>query len=259
MELPGQIPRRDSGGHRQSLLHRPFGRPGPVVVDITKDAQCATAPFRYERITSIRSYAPALTPDARRIEEAARLIDEARRPLAMIGQGAILGNAEAELRAFLDRSGMPAASTLLGLSALPSDDPRNVGMLGMHGKLRPQHQKQGVRPARRRRNAFRRPRNGRPRRLRPQRPDHPFGDRPLRNRQDRPCRRAPRGRRQAHAPAADRTHPPARPQRMDRGVPRLRPHRVRALWCGGRSVPTEGASAWARRSTPWHAPTTATR
>ena len=109
------------------------GRPGPVVVDITKDAQCATAPFRYERITSIRSYAPALTPDARRIEEAARLIDEARRPLAMIG----LGNAEAELRAFLDRSGMPAASTLLGLSALPSDDPRNVGMLGMHGNYGP--------------------------------------------------------------------------------------------------------------------------
>ena len=107
------------------------GRPGPVVVDITKDAQCATAPFRYERITSIRSYAPALTPDARRIEEAARLIDEARRPLAMIGQGAILGNAEAELRAFLDRSGMPAAS------ALPSDDPRNVGMLGMHGNYGP--------------------------------------------------------------------------------------------------------------------------
>ena len=112
------------------------GRPGPVVVDITKDAQCATAPFRYERITSIRSYAPTLTPDARRIEEAARLIDEARRPLAMIGQGAILGNAEAELRAFLDRSGMPAA-TLLGLSALPSDDPRNVGMLGMHGNYGP--------------------------------------------------------------------------------------------------------------------------
>ena len=111
------------------------GRPGPVVVDITKDAQCA--PFRYERITSIRSYAPALTPDARRIEEAARLIDEARRPLAMIGQGAILGNAEAELRAFLDRSGMPAASTLLGLSALPSDDPHNVGMLGMHGNYGP--------------------------------------------------------------------------------------------------------------------------
>ena len=104
------------------------GRPGPVVVDITKDAQCATAPFRYERITSIRSYAPTLTPDARRIEEAARLIDEARRPLAMIGQGAILGNAEAEL---------PAASTLLGLSALPSDDPRNVGMLGMHGNYGP--------------------------------------------------------------------------------------------------------------------------
>lgn len=154
----------------------------------------------------------------------------------MIGQGAILGNAEAELRAFLDRSGMPAASTLLGLSALPSRRPPQRGNARDARQLRPQHQKQGVRPARRRRNAFRRPRNGRPRRLRPQRPDHPFGDRPLRNRQDRPCRRAPRGRRQAHAPAADRTHPPARPQRMDRGVPRLRPHRVRA--CGAAGDPS---------------------
>ena len=113
------------------------GRPGPVVVDITKDAQCGTAPFRYEKITSIRSYVPSPAPDAERIAEAARLIDAARRPLVMVGQGVTLGNAEAELRAFLDRSGMPAASTLLGLSALPSDDPRNVGMLGMHGNYGP--------------------------------------------------------------------------------------------------------------------------
>ena len=97
------------------------GRPGPVVVDITKDAQCGTAPFRYEKITSIRSYLPSPAPDAERIDQAARLIDEARRPLVMVGQGVILGNAEAELRALLDKSGMPAASTLLGLSALPTD------------------------------------------------------------------------------------------------------------------------------------------
>ena len=71
------------------------GRPGPVVVDITKDAQCGTAPFRYEKITSIRSYLPAPAPDAERIAEAARLIDQARRPLVMVGQGVILGNAEA--------------------------------------------------------------------------------------------------------------------------------------------------------------------
>ncbi len=113
------------------------GRPGPVVVDITKDAQCATAPFRYERITAIRSYIPAGAPDPKRIDEAVRLIDSARRPLVMIGQGVILGNAETELRAFLDRSGMPAASTLLGLSALPSDAPQYVGMLGMHGNYGP--------------------------------------------------------------------------------------------------------------------------
>ena len=102
-----------------------------------KDAQCGTAPFRYEKITSIRSYLPAPAPDAERIAEAARLIDQARRPLVMVGQGVILGNAETELRALLDKSGMPAASTLLGLSALPTDHPQNVGMLGMHGNYGP--------------------------------------------------------------------------------------------------------------------------
>ena len=113
------------------------GRPGPVVVDITKDAQCGAAPFRYEKITSIRSYVPSPAPNAERIAEAARLIDAARRPLVMVGQGVTLGNAEAELRAFLEKSGMPAASTLLGLSALPSDHPQYVGMLGMHGNYGP--------------------------------------------------------------------------------------------------------------------------
>ena len=113
------------------------GRPGPVVVDITKDAQCGTAPFRYEKITSIRSYVPATVPDGAAIAEAVRLIDAAQRPLVMVGQGVILGNAEAEMRAFLDKSGMPAASTLLGLSALPSDLPQYVGMLGMHGNYGP--------------------------------------------------------------------------------------------------------------------------
>lgn len=113
------------------------GRPGPVVVDITKDAQCGTAPFRYEKITSIRSYIPAAAPDPERIDEAARLIDAARRPLVMVGQGVILGNAEAELEDFLSKSGMPAASTLLGLSALATDSPHYVGMLGMHGNYGP--------------------------------------------------------------------------------------------------------------------------
>ena len=113
------------------------GRPGPVVVDITKDAQCGTAPFRYEKLVSIRSYVPVPEPDPARLDEAARLIDETRHPLVMVGQGVILGNAEAELKAFLDRSGMPVASTLLGLSAVPTDSPQYVGMLGMHGNYGP--------------------------------------------------------------------------------------------------------------------------
>ena len=108
-----------------------------MVVDITKDAQCGTAPFRYERLTSIRSYVPAPAPAAECIAEAVRLIDAAQRPLLMAGQGVMLGNAEAELRAFLAKSGMPAASTLLGLSALPTDSPQYVGMLGMHGNYGP--------------------------------------------------------------------------------------------------------------------------
>lgn len=113
------------------------GRPGPVVVDITKDAQCGVAPFHYERVTSIRSYVPVPEPDPARLDEAARLIDEAQRPLVMVGQGVLLGNAEAQLRAFLEKSGMPVASTLLGLSAVPTDAPQYVGMLGMHGNYGP--------------------------------------------------------------------------------------------------------------------------
>ena len=113
------------------------GRPGPVVVDITKDAQCGVAPFHYERVTSIRSYVPVSEPDPARLDEAARLIDKAQRPLVMVGQGVLLGNAEAQLRAFLEKSGMPVASTLLGLSAVPTDAPQYVGMLGMHGNYGP--------------------------------------------------------------------------------------------------------------------------
>ena len=113
------------------------GRPGPVVVDITKDAQCSVAPFRYKKLVSIRSYVPVPQPDPACIEEAARLINEAQRPLDMVGQGVLLGNAEAELQEFLAKSGMPVASTLLGLSAVPTDSPQYVGMLGMHGNYGP--------------------------------------------------------------------------------------------------------------------------
>lgn len=113
------------------------GRPGPVVVDITKDAQQQTAAYRYSGVKSIRSYTPYPKPDKEQIAEAARLINLARKPMALIGQGVLLGRAEKELRAFLEKSGMPAASTLLGLSVLPSDHPQYVGMLGMHGNYAP--------------------------------------------------------------------------------------------------------------------------
>lgn len=113
------------------------GRPGPVVIDITKDAQVGMLDFDYKPVRFIRSYQPQADIDEDQILEAARLINFARRPMALIGQGVILGHAEKELCEFLVKSGMPAAATLLGLSALPSDHPQYVGMLGMHGNYAP--------------------------------------------------------------------------------------------------------------------------
>lgn len=113
------------------------GRPGPVVVDITKDAQQEITTYRYHPTEHIRSYMPCPAPDKNRIAEAARLINLARKPMALLGQGIILGHAERELQAFLEKSGIPAASTLLGLSALPNEHPQYVGMLGMHGNYAP--------------------------------------------------------------------------------------------------------------------------
>ena len=113
------------------------GRPGPVVVDIAKDAQVGMMDFCYKKVEHIRSYVPSPAPDREQVAEAARLINLSRRPMALVGQGVILGDAEKELLAFLEKSGMPAAATLLGLSALPSDHPQNVGMLGMHGNYGP--------------------------------------------------------------------------------------------------------------------------
>lgn len=111
------------------------GRPGPVVLDFTKDAQKGVAEFRYEPCTSIRSYVPTPEPDMDKIEAAAKLIDEAERPFVVFGQGVVLSHAEKQLAEFLRKGGIPAASTLLGLSALPSDFPYYVGMVGMHGNI----------------------------------------------------------------------------------------------------------------------------
>lgn len=113
------------------------GRPGPVLVDITKDAQFGELDFAYEKCTHIRSYIPVPPVDTKKIEEAAELINNAKRPYVLFGQGVILGQAEAEFKAFIEKAGIPSAWTIMGLSALESDHPLNVGMLGMHGNYGP--------------------------------------------------------------------------------------------------------------------------
>ena len=114
------------------------GRPGPVLIDITKNAQFQS--FDYEGYTicnHVRSYRPKPIVRKEFIDEAVQLINEAKKPLVIFGQGVILGKAEKEFKAFIEKSGMPAAWTILGLSALPTDHPQNVGMLGMHGNYGP--------------------------------------------------------------------------------------------------------------------------
>jgi acetolactate synthase-1/2/3 large subunit len=113
------------------------GRPGPVMLDFTKDAQFAEFNFSYKKCSRIRSYIPYPTIDLNKVEQAAVLINKAQKPLALIGQGVILSGAEAELKTFLEKTGIPAAWTLLGSSAFPHNHPLNVGMLGMHGNYGP--------------------------------------------------------------------------------------------------------------------------
>ena len=114
------------------------GRPGPVLIDITKNAQIQKIAYKgYEKCTHIRSYRPKPIVRKSYVEEAAQLINEAKKPFVLFGQGVILGKAEKEFKAFIEKGGLPAAWTLLGLSALPTDHPLNVGMLGMHGNYGP--------------------------------------------------------------------------------------------------------------------------
>ena len=113
------------------------GRPGPVLLDIAKDAQFQELDFEYKKCTKIRSYLPETPVDPFKVKEAAELIDAAKKPLLLFGQGVIIANAEEELKTFIEKTGIPAAWTLLGLSALPTEHPLNVGMLGMHGNYGP--------------------------------------------------------------------------------------------------------------------------
>lgn len=109
------------------------GRPGPVLIDITKNAQFELMDFDYKKCTGVRSYEPEIIVDPKKVKKAVELINQAKKPLIIWGQGVILGNAESELKAFVEKSGIPAIWTILGLSALPTDHPLNMGMAGMHG------------------------------------------------------------------------------------------------------------------------------
>ena len=113
------------------------GRPGPVLIDITKDAQVASLEFSYKKCSGIRSYTPTPEIDLLQIERAAEAINNAKKPLIVFGQGVILGEAEELLKQVVEKAGIPAAWTILGLSALPTDHPLNVGMVGMHGNYAP--------------------------------------------------------------------------------------------------------------------------
>ena len=113
------------------------GRPGPVVIDITKDAQFGSLDFEYEVCHQFRSYVPIPEIDKTAIESAAELINKAEKPMVLFGQGVILADAQKEFRDFVEKSGIPSAWTIMGLSALDNDHPLNVGMLGMHGNYGP--------------------------------------------------------------------------------------------------------------------------
>lgn len=113
------------------------GRPGPVVLDFAKNAQQELTEYEPVDVDFIRSYDPDPETDPKAVAEAVALINEARKPLVLVGQGVELGNAQEELRAFVEKADLPCGCTLLGLSALPSDHRLNKGMLGMHGNLGP--------------------------------------------------------------------------------------------------------------------------
>ena len=113
------------------------GRPGPVLIDITKDAQFDSLDFSYKICDGVRSYKPVPKVQTENLKAAAQLINSAKKPLIVWGQGVILGQAEKEFKAFVEKTGIPAAWTIMGVSALETAHPLNVGMVGMHGNYAP--------------------------------------------------------------------------------------------------------------------------
>ena len=113
------------------------GRPGPVVIDITKDAQLQTLDWHYEKRTSIRSYNPVPKPESKAIKAAATLINQAKKPYILAGHGIQIAKAQTVFKEFVEKTGIPVGSTIHGLSALSADNPLFTGMLGMHGNYGP--------------------------------------------------------------------------------------------------------------------------
>ena len=113
------------------------GRPGPVLIDITKDAQLGEFDFSYEKCKGVRSYNPVPEMNLDQVRAAAKVINSAKKPFIVMGQGVILGEAEKELKMFIEKAGIPTATTALGLSGIETDHPLNVGMVGMHGHYAP--------------------------------------------------------------------------------------------------------------------------
>ena len=121
----------------KAFLFATTGRPGPVLLDITKDAQVNMLDYRYKKIKSIRSYNPVPKLKEEDLEEAIKMIKEAKKPMLFAGHGILLSNGEKELHAFMEKTHIPTAVTLLGKSVIPEDNPWYVGMLGMHGNYAP--------------------------------------------------------------------------------------------------------------------------
>lgn len=123
MELPNSPCGRCSLGCSPCFLYSQSGRPGPVVLDFAKNAQVEMVDYEPMKLDFIRSYDPEPNPDKESLQEAAELINNAQRPLVLVGQGVELGNAQDELRAFIEKADMPCGCTLLGLSAIPTSHP----------------------------------------------------------------------------------------------------------------------------------------
>jgi acetolactate synthase-1/2/3 large subunit len=121
----------------KAFFYANSGRPGPVLLDITKNAQFEELDFEYHKRTRVRSYLPNPKPTKESINQASELINRAERPFVLVGQGVTISRAEKEFMEFVEKAGLPVGSTLNGLSAFPSDHPLYTGMLGMHGNYAP--------------------------------------------------------------------------------------------------------------------------